>query len=181
MTFHQLHLAIQGVMKWENDHLYAFGPQAYSRDFRITMPGYGDDWYSGRQLSSRKVKIQEFLNDRRTKLVYTYDFGDDWIHNITLEKILDSYDAHLPVCIGGKGVCPMEDSGGIWSFMEFREEINELQKTTNLHDVIDYDSPDFDDELAWLIDEDYIDDNGKINFQAFDIEATQKRLKSYMK
>ena len=53
------------------------------------------------------------------KLRYTYDFGDDWIHEIVLEKQLDTDPAEgLPWCTGGAGACPPEDCGGPYGYAE---------------------------------------------------------------
>ena len=53
---------------------------------------------------------------------YVYDFGDNWEHQITVEKILqlDSTQTY-PLCITGRGKCPPEDSGGPWMYMARRQ------------------------------------------------------------
>jgi hypothetical protein len=53
--------------------------------------------------------------------VYVYDFGDDWRHDLVVEKILPATPgAAYPRCTGGRGETPAEDSGGIWAFNEER-------------------------------------------------------------
>ena len=49
------------------------------------------------------------------EIKYEYDFGDSWMHTITLEKILSNDDnsGHLPRCIEGERAAPPEDCGGI--------------------------------------------------------------------
>ena len=45
---------------------------------------------------------------------YTYDFGDNWCHTVTVENRLlpdDSFNT-WPVCIAGQNACPPEDVGG---------------------------------------------------------------------
>ena len=46
--------------------------------------------------------------------MYEYDFGDSWIHTLTLEAILDPANTttQIPSCIAGQMACPQEDSGG---------------------------------------------------------------------
>ena len=34
------------------------------------------------------------------RLCYVYDFGDDWIHDITLEKVISEYSEY-PSCVAG--------------------------------------------------------------------------------
>jgi hypothetical protein len=55
---------------------------------------------------------------------YTYDFGDDWEHDIKLEKVLAPDPAvAIPVCLTGKGACPPEDCGGAWGYADLKEAI----------------------------------------------------------
>jgi hypothetical protein len=50
-----------------------------------------------------------------------YDLGDNWEHDIRVEKILALDPARAyPVCIGGAQPCPPEDSGGPWRYMSLR-------------------------------------------------------------
>ena len=53
--------------------------------------------------------------------VYVYDFGDDWRHDLVVEKILPAAPGvPYPRCTAGRGQTPPEDSGGIWAFNEER-------------------------------------------------------------
>lgn len=49
-----------------------------------------------------------------------HDLGDDWIHDITLEKVLNQPSTHAS-CTAGKGAYPEEDSGGVWDYEEMKE------------------------------------------------------------
>ena len=58
------------------------------------------------------------------KARYIYDYGDDWEHDIKLEKILISDPkSKYPLCTGGKRACPPEDCGGVWGYYDFLEII----------------------------------------------------------
>ena len=51
-----------------------------------------------------------FLKEK-DRVIYTYDFGDDWEHEIVLEKILNKDpNTSYPVCIKAKNDTPPEDS-----------------------------------------------------------------------
>jgi hypothetical protein len=55
----------------------------------------------------------------RAKVVYTYDFGDDWRHDIVVEKIIPAEPGvAYPRCTTGRRTAPPEDCGGIWAFVE---------------------------------------------------------------
>lgn len=54
------------------------------------------------------------------RLTYRYDFGDDWDHLITVEKILaPEPGVRYPRCVAGRRACPPEDVGGPWGYQEF--------------------------------------------------------------
>ena len=81
-----------------------------------------DDWGDAPDFDARKFTVGEFFGDGGivNKLCYVYDFGDDWTHDINLEKVLDEYSDHA-TCITGKGACPEEDCGGLWGYEEMKE------------------------------------------------------------
>ncbi len=58
---------------------------------------------------------QRIIHEEGQKLLYNYDFGDDWEHLITLEKITPETIAH-PKLLAAKGARPREDCGGPWGY-----------------------------------------------------------------
>ena len=50
---------------------------------------------------------------KNSKICYEYDFGDSWLHEVSLEKILPAKsNVQYPICSAGKRACPPEDCGG---------------------------------------------------------------------
>ena len=119
-TFSGLHAVIQEAFGWWNEHLYCFGDVPYSRALTIAEPNE-DDWDTP-DYNARKYTLGEFFGDGTItkKLCYVYDFGDDWIHDLTLEKVLNEPSDHA-TCTAGKGACPEEDSGGLWGYEEMKD------------------------------------------------------------
>ncbi|MDC9613358.1 plasmid pRiA4b ORF-3 family protein [Xenorhabdus khoisanae] len=99
LTLNEFHDVIQNAMGWENAHLFRFD---------IMGTEIPEEHYD-------QVRIGVFLNDTGDYLSYQYDFGDDWFHLAIVEKVLQK-DITLPVVTAGKGMCPAEDSGGIFSW-----------------------------------------------------------------
>ena len=55
-------------------------------------------------------------------MIYVYDFGDDWMHDLVLEKRFSPEpDVNYPRCIAGERACPPEDCGGIGGFYRMLE------------------------------------------------------------
>lgn len=64
---------------------------------------------------SRWLSLGELLGDVGDRLLHTYDFGDDWEHEITVEELLDGDpEARYPVLVVAKGACPPEDGAHRW-------------------------------------------------------------------
>lgn len=113
ITFHKFHQLIQLVFGWENSHLYQFSPKGYGSHPLISIPSK-EDWDQADH-DPRKIKINQIFYAEKQTLNYIYDFGDDWVHKITLEKLLREMPKHA-VCLAGKGACPPEDCGGVWGY-----------------------------------------------------------------
>jgi hypothetical protein len=77
------------------------------------MHDFSTDGYSYYPLIKdyKKTKLSEIFHTELQEFTYVYDFGDDWTHKITFEKILDE-TLHYPKLMAGKGQCPHKDCGG---------------------------------------------------------------------
>ncbi|MFH1510270.1 MAG: plasmid pRiA4b ORF-3 family protein [Candidatus Woesearchaeota archaeon] len=59
-------------------------------------------------------KVCELINVEGQRFSYMYDFGDNWLHSLAVERISDDNGSvHAPVCTGGSRACPPEDCGGL--------------------------------------------------------------------
>ncbi|MBC8290923.1 MAG: plasmid pRiA4b ORF-3 family protein [Planctomycetes bacterium] len=57
---------------------------------------------------------------------YTYDFGDDWRHEVLLEGKPNAIAGEkYPVCLEGERACPPEDVGGPWGFADYLEALTD--------------------------------------------------------
>jgi hypothetical protein len=113
----KLHSIIQLVMGWHGSHLHQF-----IQNKRFYGPKSDDLWDDCEDYT--KLKVSHLLEHPKEKMVYEYDFGDSWNHEILLEKVLP-YDAALqvPTCVDGKRACPPEDCGGPWGYANLLETL----------------------------------------------------------
>jgi hypothetical protein len=108
------HKIIQTVMGWENAHLHQF---IKDRKFYMEFREEDDFRDDSTSMDYKDVKISDLLVSEKDKMNYEYDFGDGWIHELVLEKILPlNPKDNLPLCLDGKMNCPPEDCGGIPGF-----------------------------------------------------------------
>lgn len=140
MTFEELHHTIQQAFGWEGYHLYQFQKQAYDGGWSIKSPDELEQdslAYWGEQLDASKTGVGDFLNSRQlNKFVYVYDFGDDWIHDITLEYTDMAAMLPYPVCLRAKGACPPEDCGGPWGYEGIKELFRESPRSSEAKEYL---------------------------------------------
>ncbi len=119
ITLAKLHRIIQVVMGWENYHLYQFtiGNEYYGRN----DAELGDDF-----IDDKRYKLSQVASAEKGKFLYEYDFGDSWVHEVLVEKILPLEEGkRYPVCIAGKMACPPEDIGGVWGYYTFLDAVKD--------------------------------------------------------
>jgi hypothetical protein len=121
LTFDDFHIAIQIAFGWEMSHLYFFSPSGYNSSPRIESSEF--EPLDNDALDALETKLDEIFDHEKKKFMYIYDFGDDWSHQITLEKILPDQQITVPLILKGQGACPPEDCGGPWGYAELRETL----------------------------------------------------------
>ncbi|MDP4245687.1 MAG: plasmid pRiA4b ORF-3 family protein [Bacteroidota bacterium] len=117
-TFYRFHRVIQAAFGWKNAHLFEFSPDRVRSYPVIGVPDPG--WDEEPIMDSKKAKLSDFFSSPMQKFTYLYDFGDYWIHAITLEKVTEE-KALRAYCIAGDGACLPEDCGGSRGYASFKE------------------------------------------------------------
>ncbi len=110
-----LHQVIQAVMLFENCHLFQFnvGDERYG----VPIP---DDEFFSRIADAKTITLSALAERGIDAFAYTYDFGDDWRHTITIETITPADPAlDYPRLLDGARRAPPEDVGGIPGFEVF--------------------------------------------------------------
>lgn len=121
ITLAQLHEVIQIAMGWTNSHLH---------QFVIAGERYGsaemdDDDFGHKMVDEHRVQLDKVATPK-SRFVYEYDFGDDWRHEIKVEKVVASQEGiKTPYCITGELACPPEDCGGAWGYVDMLEKLAE--------------------------------------------------------
>ena len=101
-----LHDVFEAVMGWTDSHLHQF---EQGGKYWGVPEHYEDD--DIQVIDESKVPVSKVLKNEGDALVYLYDFGDNWRHEVVLEKILPAEEvATKPVCIGGQRRCPPDPS-----------------------------------------------------------------------
>jgi hypothetical protein len=121
-SLHQLHRIIQLLFGWLDYHLYLF--RVGERRFEAP-----DEEADGED--STAIRIGDLALSNGARFTYTYDFGDDWIHEIVVEDVFpfaptDEDDERLlPLLMAGERAGPHEDSGGPSGYQHLIEALRD--------------------------------------------------------
>lgn len=116
-TLYTLHEAIQAVMLFENYHLFRFDVGLRGHETSYGMPD--PDGFM-EVIDAKHATLNQLIDAKVIKFTYTYDFGDDWRHTITVEAIASADQAFTyPRFIDGARRAPPEDVGGEPGFEHF--------------------------------------------------------------
>ena len=135
-----LHVAIQDAMGWTDSHLHAFFLKDPKTGFEERVGSPLDNFMDKhkRNLPTKK-KISKYFTSENKKALYVYDFGDNWQHDIILEKIMPrDKSVEYPICLAGKRNCPPEDCGSVFGYMDLLEIISNP------------DHEDYEEMIEWL-------------------------------
>lgn len=112
LTLDMVHEVLQIAFAWHGYHLHQFETACGS----FGRPDDDGDWGFEEVGDESAVALAQVAAEEKAKVVYVYDFGDDWRHDIVVEKITPALPGvAYPRCTGGRGWAPEEDSGGIWA------------------------------------------------------------------
>jgi len=151
-TLGELHEVLQVVMGWGNSHLH---------QFIVNGKYFGEATHDDLDIEVEDedgIRLSDIYTGKNTpRIVYEYDFGDGWQHEIILEKILEPEPSvSYPCCLEGARACPPEDVGGIWGYAEFLEAIS------------DPNHADHDEMVEWV--------GGEFDPEKFSVDEVNKEL-----
>ncbi|MDA3905783.1 MAG: plasmid pRiA4b ORF-3 family protein [Bacteroidales bacterium] len=169
-SLEDFHKIIQTTMGWTNSHLHQF---IKGKTYYLVPLDDDNDFFGFVETIDyieEKIIVSDLLVKEKDKIVYEYDFGDGWMHDILLEKILvKDPKLMIPVCLKGKMCCPPEDCGGIWGYYQLLDIIQN-PKHSEYEEMIEWLDEDFEPEY---FDKEYInellqeEDFGSLDFLMF--------------
>jgi Plasmid pRiA4b ORF-3-like protein len=108
-TLAQLHLMLQLLFDWSNEHLH---------HFHIFGKDYGSDG-----ADTRQVTLHAFGFQQGERFWYVYNYYAQWQCDIRLESTLPCDPKRFsPVCTGGQRPAPPEHVQDVWTYLELLDE-----------------------------------------------------------
>ena len=122
-TLEMLHMVIQMSLGWQDEHLHQF--EIRGGRFGEPTPSGLHAWLAPVTVTDEsEVRLVELALTPGTRFRYTYDFGDNWNHELELEAILErDPTAQYPACTEAVGAGPPEDVGGLWGYYDMLEAL----------------------------------------------------------
>lgn len=114
-TLYDLHMFIQQLFEWDNDHMFSFylGEKLFDRDNEYSANPLGEHYGSSYGKQSKSAADKE-LRDLNLPVAfsfwYLFDYGDELVHKITVERIreMESEEKGFPKLIDKIGNVPSQ-------------------------------------------------------------------------
>ena len=124
ITLQHLHRTLQTVMGWTNSHLHQFVVQRQ----RISNPR---SRVGTKIANENRTTLGELIWAVGARLLYEYDFGDGWQHELLLEEVLVGDESFQQICDAGTQCCPPEDCGGPQGFAELLQALQDANNPSH--------------------------------------------------
>ena len=157
LTLNHLGEILVRAVGWEGYHLNQFiaGKTYYAEPS-------DDAWVVGMQEDASKCTIGSLLSRVKSKIKWEYDFGDSWVHEITLveKQAVDDNETVKVELLKGSGACPPEDCGGVCGY---RHLLNVLKNPAD---------EEYEEMIEWL--------GGGFDPKSFSLTAARNKVKGYL-
>lgn len=111
ITLGRLHDVIQRAMGWMDCHLHEFVIDG--KRYGCATPEALD--VDEGMIDEGRARLNK-VSGPNAKFRYCYDFGDDWVHELHIEREVASDGERAARCLAGKNACPPEDCGGPYGY-----------------------------------------------------------------
>ena len=129
------HLLID-IIGWEDVHLFQFmhNKVFYSDQESVDMS------FRGNVKLMSKFALSDLLKEKGDKMMFEYDFGDSWRHDVWVKGIREYEKGEKPRIefVKGQGDCPPEDCGGVPGYERLLELAKKKRKSAEEKEELDW-------------------------------------------
>lgn len=95
-TLYDLHMGIQSAFNWDNDHMFSFYfGELFDKEHAYSGNPIGEHYASRIGIQSKSAaatQIRDLTLTEASSFFYLFDFGDELVHEITVQEIRDLND-----------------------------------------------------------------------------------------
>jgi len=146
-SLRKLHHILQAAFGWSDTHLHDFliDGQTYAQ---LDIEAGLEFMDLGKTLDDRKAKVSKALRPG-APMLYRYDFGDGWDHEIVVQEIetVEREPWGVASVIAGARACPPEDVGGPPGYESFLRTLKDDPHSEEADHYRQWVGPGFDPEL----------------------------------
>lgn len=140
----QFHTALQRAFGWTNSHLHAFRVEADSYQ-ASSSSDWPEELYGSAPRDEKKFRLCDLLHAKDDWLLYEYDFGDSWEHEVLVEAVRPHARPGPVTCLAGARAGPPEDCGGVPGYENLVEAMADPKHPERQH-LLDWLGEPFDPE-----------------------------------
>ena len=114
-TLYDLHINIQDLFDWDNDHMFSFylGEKLFDRDNEYSANPLGEHMvssYGKQSKSAAKTELRDLDLPMDFSFWYLFDYGNELVHKVTVEKIreMKPEESGFPKLMLKKGSSPLQ-------------------------------------------------------------------------
>ena len=142
LSLEALAFLLESVMGWNGSHLHQFR----CKDTYYKSPGdieYIEDLgFPKRYLEfdANDFHLGNVFHVKSDRILFEYDFGDSWEHDVWLKGIRDYNPDETPklILVKGEGDCPPDDCGGVWGYEDMLRVIAKKRKTKEEKEMLEW-------------------------------------------
>nr|WP_260152285.1 plasmid pRiA4b ORF-3 family protein [Hoyosella altamirensis] len=147
LLLNEVHDVLQVAFGWQDRHLHRFssGGGPFDSGGELYLCPFDADAGEDEGVPEEEVRLDEVLSEPGDVLHYVYDYGDNWMHSLKLEKVQPRSGAEPAAwCTGGRRPGPPEDCGGVQAY---ERAVQNLHHPQPVHTLIPFRARDINKAL----------------------------------
>ena len=142
LSLEALGFLLECVMGWNGSHLHQFR----RKDTLYKSPGdimYIEDLGFPKRFfeyDANDFHLGNVFQEKGDRILFEYDFGDSWQHDVWLKGIRDYEPTETPklVLVKGEGECPPDDCEGVWGYEDLLAVFAKKRKTKDDKEMLEW-------------------------------------------
>lgn len=123
---------IEELMGWGHEHLHQFRAGGCNYCSADELRELENSFFViDAQRDANEYPLDTIFKEKGKRIVFEYDYGDSWCHDVWLKGIRDYKDGEPQVLkvVKGQGQCPPEDCGGVWGYKMLLDTLAKKRKS----------------------------------------------------